>query len=63
MLPDRFRFFHLPSAGNQRIIESYCLACLRSVGASPSPLLLKILERAHHCKKADNAATAAVTGA
>jgi hypothetical protein len=59
MLQDVPRFYHLPSAGNQRIIESYCMACLRSVGASPSPSLLKILERAHQCKKNENATRAA----
>jgi hypothetical protein len=62
MLQDPPRFFHLPSAGNERIVESYCLACLRSVGASPSPSLLKILEQAHHCMKTGNTPRAAATG-
>ncbi len=62
MLQDPPRFFHLPSAGNERIVETYCLACLRSVGASPSPSLLKILERAHRCLKSDYAARVSATG-
>jgi hypothetical protein len=46
MVPSKF--FH--SYARPKILQSVCLFCGKVLGAGRSSELLRIIERAHHCK-------------
>jgi hypothetical protein len=51
MLQEPPRFYHIPSAYNRLILETYCVCCSRRLGASPYRSVLSIVEMAHRCSR------------